>query len=182
MGGNGRRGDRKVTSGPFAYRTGEWTLTVNDTPDTPEFLRRAFKVIRRRLRLPTSTRVNLTLSRIPYDASPWNFNTDPANSFREDAEVNLHNLVHRSVGGTMMQACSPNDPVFFLHHCNVDRLWARWQKRNPTQSYLPSSGGPIGHNIDDPMWPWASESDPPTPRKVLDHQALGYTYDDQAGW
>ena len=24
-------------------------------------------------------------------------------------------------------ACSATDPMFFMHHCNVDRLWAEWQ-------------------------------------------------------
>lgn len=180
MGGNGRSRDQRVTTGPFAYSTGQWTLTVNDTPDTPKYLRRAFGVISQRL--PTSRQVNRALSRIPYDASPWNFNTDPRRSFRRYAENQIHDLAHRWVGGTMMQASSPNDPVFFLHHCNLDRLWARWQKRNPTKPYRPSSGGPTGHNLDDPMWPWTSESNPPTPRKMLSHTSLGYTYDDEASW
>jgi len=24
-------------------------------------------------------------------------------------------------------ACSTADPMFFMHHCNIDRLWAEWQ-------------------------------------------------------
>ena len=42
----------------------------------------------------------------------------------------MHNLVHRWVGGSMGPGTSPNDPVFFLHHCNVDRIWvslAHWE-------------------------------------------------------
>lgn len=27
----------------------------------------------------------------------------------------------------MHTAHSPADPLFFLHHANVDRLWGRWQ-------------------------------------------------------
>lgn len=23
---------------------------------------------------------------------------------------------------------SPNDPVFFLHHANIDRIWCKWQE------------------------------------------------------
>ena len=26
---------------------------------------------------------------------------------------------------------SPADPLFWLHHANVDRLWARWQQSRP---------------------------------------------------
>jgi len=46
----------------------------------------------------------------------------------------IHGWVHNAVGGDigeMSTARSPTDPVFWLHHANVDRLWARWQKRNP---------------------------------------------------
>ena len=27
---------------------------------------------------------------------------------------------------------SPNDPMFFAHHQNIDRLWAKWQKLHPS--------------------------------------------------
>ncbi len=40
----------------------------------------------------------------------------------------IHNNVHLAVGGTMGGASSPADPLFFLHHANVDRLWADWQQ------------------------------------------------------
>ena len=38
-----------------------------------------------------------------------------------------HNRVHVWIGGSMLINTSPNDSVFFLHHCNVDRIWALWQ-------------------------------------------------------
>ena len=34
-----------------------------------------------------------------------------------------HNAGHRFIGGHMAGAFSPNDPVFWLHHANVDRIW-----------------------------------------------------------
>ncbi len=37
-----------------------------------------------------------------------------------------HNGVHGTVGGTMGTYLSPLDPIFWLHHCNIDRLWASW--------------------------------------------------------
>ena len=43
----------------------------------------------------------------------------------------------------MGDATSPNDPVFFLHHCNVDRLWAQWWSDNPKRPYLPADGEPL---------------------------------------
>ncbi|MFV2064736.1 MAG: tyrosinase family protein [Chloroflexota bacterium] len=39
---------------------------------------------------------------------------------------------------------SPNDPIFFLHHANVDRIWASWQVANPgPDNYLPQGGEPV---------------------------------------
>ena len=38
----------------------------------------------------------------------------------------------------MVDMTSPNDPVFWLHHCNIDRLWAEWRVQHPTRdAYLP---------------------------------------------
>lgn len=56
------------------------------------------------------------------------------------------------------------DPLFFLLHCNVDRLWALWQlnnkRYNPAQaSSYPNQGlspgvGPTPTRTLDTMWPW----------------------------
>ncbi|KAI9155098.1 D-amino-acid oxidase [Paramyrothecium foliicola] len=35
--------------------------------------------------------------------------------------------------GDMGPITSPNEPLFFLHHGNVDRIWAKWQGRNATR-------------------------------------------------
>lgn len=84
--------------------------------------------------------------------------------------VPAHNSGHNFIGGHMSQAFSPNDPVFWLHHANVDRLWANWQARRlatvpgskPRDHYPPSTQlspfdlkpAPPGHRLEDPMWPW----------------------------
>ncbi|KAJ1916375.1 hypothetical protein H4219_003821 [Mycoemilia scoparia] len=46
---------------------------------------------------------------------------------RPDIEYSIHGNVHIGIGGDMSQEYSPNDPIFMLHHANMDRLWARWQ-------------------------------------------------------
>jgi len=47
-------------------------------------------------------------------------------------EVNPHNPVHGWVGGDMgVFATAARDPLFYAHHCNVDRVWARWQRTHP---------------------------------------------------
>lgn len=39
----------------------------------------------------------------------------------------IHNDVHDWVGGTMGNpSISPADPIFWLVHCEVDRIWTRW--------------------------------------------------------
>lgn len=40
-----------------------------------------------------------------------------------------HNLVHGSIGGYMGRFLSPSDPIFFMHHCNIDRLWDVWTRK-----------------------------------------------------
>jgi tyrosinase len=38
-----------------------------------------------------------------------------------------HGYVHTTIGGWMADTCTAAlDPIFFLHHCNVDRLWNAW--------------------------------------------------------
>ena len=81
-----------------------------------------------------------------------------------------HNAGHRVIGGHMGGDYSPNDPVFWLHHANVDRLWDAWQREriaarlsadhedtwpdenesSPFDGRLP----PEGHKLNDSMWPW----------------------------
>ncbi|KAJ8079235.1 hypothetical protein PM082_021735 [Marasmius tenuissimus] len=43
-----------------------------------------------------------------------------------------HDSVHFAVGGDMADVYSaPGDPIFFLHHANVDRIWWEWQMADP---------------------------------------------------
>ncbi|RYP18199.1 hypothetical protein DL765_004056 [Monosporascus sp. GIB2] len=44
-----------------------------------------------------------------------------------------HAQIHSVIFGDMGPATSPNEPLFFLHHANVDRAWAKWQGRNATR-------------------------------------------------
>lgn len=177
MGGNGVGANQQVMTGPFAFSTGTWTLTVLDPGETRPYLRRRLGAMGS---LPTPQSVTNALGVVPYDAAPWNDTSNTNASFRNRLEGVIHNPGHMWVGGSMMAMSSPNDPVFWLHHCNIDRLWAIWQGQHPKEGYLPPSGTPgvvAGHGLDDPMPPWAGEANPPTPSKVLDHLRLGYAYD-----
>ena len=82
----------------------------------------------------------------------------------------LHGLAHNAVGGTMATAASPADPLFWLHHAFVDRLWARWQ------------AGPRGAappNVNERLLPARAFGFPMFGNRVssvLDIRALGYEY------
>jgi hypothetical protein len=45
---------------------------------------------------------------------------------------NVHGSVHVRTGGDMANVpTAAFDPIFYLHHANVDRLWASWQTSHP---------------------------------------------------
>ncbi|OHE94369.1 hypothetical protein CORC01_10297 [Colletotrichum orchidophilum] len=51
-----------------------------------------------------------------------------------------HTGGHYAIGGTMDNpSLSPADPLFFLHHTNLDRIWWQWQAQN--ESRLTDMGG-----------------------------------------
>lgn len=113
----------------------------------------------------------------------WEFDLGITSSIAS-GRTTLHNLIHGWVGGslspgparppirgTMVLPTSPNDPVFFLHHANVDRLWATWQGMHPGKTYEPKTGQQ-GNNADSSMAPFGDVN----PRLVEDISNLGYRY------
>jgi tyrosinase len=50
--------------------------------------------------------------------------------FRLSFERGPHSAVHAGVGGDLARNSSTNDPVFFLHHTQVDRVWWLWQQES----------------------------------------------------
>ncbi|MFN5745008.1 MAG: tyrosinase family protein [Methylococcaceae bacterium] len=93
----------------------------------------------------------------------------------------LHAQGHMYIGGANAQgqvgslsdtATSPNDPVFWLHHANVDRVAELWWKAHNYQ-YLPKTGGPNGTNINDPIWPYVKLTNGRMARPTT---AFGYRY------
>ncbi len=90
-------------------------------------------------------------------------------------ECGSHFPGHNWTGGTMSSGASPLDPLFYLHHGNLDRLWAIWQLNNPgavqysTNAIGCDQGTPVV-NLNSPMIGGA------TPASMLDHTALGYRY------
>ena len=96
----------------------------------------------------------------------------------------------------MLMMTSPNDPIFFMHHANIDRIWAQWQMdgHEGADHYAAGGGRPYGHNIDDKIWPWDGgrgftvdwvdgllprydATDQVRVRDVIDYANLDYEYD-----
>ena len=176
LGGNGDISTQIVNRGPF--RAGQWSI-VNSSGADAGPLRRAFGSQGWAQTLPTLNEIEQVLAITPYDISPWSEFSNP--SFRNQLEgfdgPNLHNRGHGWVAGSMLPMTSPNDPVFFLHHCMVDKLWHEWQLRHPTQGYLPVSGAAFGQNLTDPMAATNSSPVGPRPLDVLDSATLDIQYD-----
>ncbi|TGZ77421.1 Di-copper centre-containing protein [Ascodesmis nigricans] len=57
-------------------------------------------------------------------------------------KLGMHNSGHSTVGGDMFDMyISPGDPLFYLHHANIDRIWASWQDLSSSNLY--AIGNPI---------------------------------------
>ncbi|MEV0171927.1 tyrosinase family protein [Streptomyces sp. NPDC050803] len=151
LGGTGRRSDRRVMTGPFAYGEGNWTIKESVTDG--EFLTRDLGRVRDPIELPTRSDVEWALSDRRYDVEPWD--STVREGFRNKLEGwgagrgpvawRNHNRVHRWVGGDMVGGSSVNDPVFWLHHAFIDLLWTRWQRRHGSGArYLPAKPPGLG--------------------------------------
>lgn len=177
LGGNGSGADHTVVDGPFAGD--KWKLNIKEDPGDASFLQRDFGADGTAPALPNAGLQNAVLNVATYDATPWRGVT---NTFRWQCETALHNLTQRFIGGTMDSMTSPNDPVFFLHHANIDRLYAVWQGLHQASAYyLPVTEGQQGHNLNDLLIFNTSGTAPfhisVTPAGVMDHRRLGYQYD-----
>lgn len=77
----------------------------------------------------------------------------------------VHNSGHTWVGGTMGGiTTAPADPVFWMHHAEIDRIWSEWQTAHPGLN--PALAGAAAT-----MDPWTE-----TEADTRDITALGYTY------
>jgi tyrosinase len=60
-------------------------------------------------------------------------------TFHSRLEDGPHAQIHRQVGGDcgdFTNMYSSNDPLFYLHHAMVDKIWWRWQNRCSVNKYL----------------------------------------------
>jgi tyrosinase len=177
--------DNRVLTGPFK----DWHAVIFNNTTNAFVVRDPPGLIRKLGRdpagatsvLPSEAQVSDLNTRTVYDVPPYDKSTDGFRNRLEGwiAGPRLHNQVHRWVGGDMLAATSPNDPVFWLHHANIDLIWWKWQTATtPRRQYAPlSPDGPVGQRSGDPMafllgtaWTPVSVDD------IRDPTALGYQY------
>ncbi|KAF3157991.1 hypothetical protein TWF225_004251 [Orbilia oligospora] len=87
-------------------------------------------------------------------------------NFFSNALEKLHNDVHMQVGGNGIMGLisyAAFDPIFWLHHNNIDRLLAIWQAANPGKYLTPDTATPSfkrrvqegdQDDLDTPLYPW----------------------------
>jgi tyrosinase len=187
-------GGNPVTNGKFAFNPADpnsFRVRLESDPITGQ-LRQTDRCLRRAFGMGTPSLPNvpevallfnpfdLTLN--AYDTPNWDAGSA---GFRNRLEgtapggTGLHNQVHNWVGADMMPPSSPNDPVFFLHYCNVDRIWQGWLNRhgNVYQPDMAAPAAPVGHRINDPILsPFLPGMTVATPATTLDVSA-SYTFD-----
>jgi tyrosinase len=195
MGGSGS----PVGTGPFAFKAGDsnsWRVRV--AANVNGQLVQADRGLRRRLGaavpglpgpnvLPRKAHTTAALGENTYDFAPWGVTSggfrNQLEGWQNDAQIpppSLHNRVHVFVGGDMSPSSSPNDPVFYLNHCNVDRIWEAWMQPVPQghgRNYLPLQSAPAslkGHRLNDTLTSLLSGTT--TPADMLDVSQF-YTYD-----
>jgi tyrosinase len=104
-------------------------------------------------------------SRLPTRAQVDSLLEDSDFASFSDRLEDFHDSVHGWVGGDMGSvSTAAYDPIFFAHHCMIDRLWYLWQVRWGIARIPPSL-------IDLPLSPFGL-----TVRDTLSVQRLGYEY------
>ena len=91
-------------------------------------------------------------------------------TFSRDLEI-LHNFGHIWVGGDMASAISPLDPAFWLHHAQIDKIWADWQKINGNATKLANLRGD-----EHKLGPWEDEFDVTNVNNTKNLQGDSYQY------
>jgi tyrosinase len=73
-----------------------------------------------------NTNVRQALTMAPFSSQLTNFQRGMSSAFEPSVEGAPHNPIHNIIGNVMATMRSPVDPIFWLHHANIDRLWVAW--------------------------------------------------------
>lgn len=155
-----------------------WDYTSLANVQLPDEFRKLTSILYDAKRDPDINSGSATL-----DPNQTNINTLLPNpsyfSYENAIDGGIHGYVHCTVGPTCPVAhmgdvpVAGNDPVFYSHHANIDRLWACWQKLHKTpggawQSQQFSFVDETGALVKKPV------------SAFLDSTKLGYVYDNDS--
>ncbi|KAL9031397.1 MAG: hypothetical protein Q9196_000581 [Gyalolechia fulgens] len=114
---------------------------------------------------------------------------------RYNSIENMHNGIHMLVGNGGHMSNIPYssfDPIFWLHHANVDRLFALWQAVYPDSHVTPqvNTAGTFTNDpgttedIDTPLTPFHSDDSGQlwAPATAWSTRTFGYTYPEIVDW
>jgi tyrosinase len=134
-----RTGGSALQSGPMPAMNGQGARRTTRNPGDPADL-------------PT-----------PADVDPGLLELSDFRDFSNQLQ-DIHDGIHGWVGGDMGSiAVSAFDPVFWAHHCMIDRIWYLWQMKYGVNTIPPEY-------LDKALFPGY------TVQQVLDVRALGYDY------
>ncbi len=94
-------------------------------------------------------------------------------NFQLRLEGSPHNNGHTISGGAdghMGDGLSPLDPIFWLHHCNVDRITAQWQRAN---NRIPQQNFTYNRQFVDT----SGAAQTVTAVQAVNFETMGFTYD-----
>ncbi len=98
---------------------------------------------------------------------------------RGPIENRPHADVHVSVGGNMGAFETAGlDPIFWLHHCNLDRLWNRWYQFRGTRFNPTTDSAWLNQTFQ--FYDETGAQVTIAVKDLLDTRALGYVYDDDS--
>lgn len=122
-----------------------------------------------------NTDVTNALSLAPFAPTVTNFQRGLTDAFETDLETLPHNPVHNLIGGAMGNVTiSPRDPIFWVHHGNIDRLWAAWCNAGGGRTMPPPT---------DPYWTGSFQygAGVPTIARIwtISDSILRYQYDNE---
>ncbi|EAU93528.2 tyrosinase central domain-containing protein [Coprinopsis cinerea okayama7 len=172
-----------LQSGPFKdFKVRFGPLPDEESPTGMCIVRGIFEGVRNNV---NSTSLAATLAQPTFEDFR-NFIELQAAPLEEAAGI--HWAGHAIVGGTMMNGYgAPADPIFYLHHANLDRIWTKWQNAD-RQNRLYEISGPISVVPEtdvqvtlDWILPFETVADPIPLRDVMDTEAYPscFRYDDQ---
>ncbi len=165
--------DRQLPE-PFRGSANSGNILWEDRPGFPE-----------NASLPIETFGEATLERIlasegfeafgssrPFNQNSLDSSWQRKSGASTELEFGPHNNVHGILLGVMVSGLSPLDPIFWLHHCNVDRIWSLWTARHPTFALDELF---LGFEFANDFTAVASDV-PARVQKLLNTERLGYSY------